>query len=197
MKGKKRPGVFLDRDGTINEDVGYISDPDDFQLIPGSAEAIARLNGEGFVVIVVTNQSGVARGYFTEDDVLTINNKMVGELEKVGAYVDGVYYCPHHPDFGDEGYRLDCECRKPGTGMVKKAAREFNIDVKRSFVVGDHRGDLELGRNAGAKTIMVLTGHGREERKKMEGDGIAPDHIADDLSSAVGYILEEDKKEAL
>jgi D,D-heptose 1,7-bisphosphate phosphatase len=182
----KRKAVFLDRDGTINEEVGYLAKPEDLALINGTADAIKLLNDAGFAVIVVTNQSGVARGYFTEDDVTKVNDKMLFELNMKGAYVDGIYYCPHHPDFGDG---IDCDCRKPNTGMVKKAVEELGIVIDGSFVVGDHKGDIELGKNVGAKTVLVLTGHGKEEENKLKDEGIIPDHTAEDLLSAVEYIL--------
>lgn len=181
--------VFLDRDGTINVEVGYLSRPEDFVMIDGAAEAIKLLNDAGFVVVVVSNQSGVARGYFTEEDVMKVNDRMLFELNVKGAFVDAVYYCPHHPDFGDEKYKVDCECRKPKTGMVEKAKEELGISTEGSFVVGDHKGDIELGKNIGAKTVLLLSGHGSEEAKKLGEEGITPDHTAKDILSAVKYIL--------
>jgi D-glycero-D-manno-heptose 1,7-bisphosphate phosphatase len=189
-KDKKR-AVFLDRDGTINEEVGYLSDPEGFVLIDGSAEAILRLNWAGLFVVVVSNQSGVARGYFTEDDVKRVNDKMIEELEKVGARLDRIYYCPHHPEIGDGEYRVKCRCRKPMPGMIEEAEKMLPIDVSRSFVVGDHTGDIELAHNVGASSIFVLTGHGGEEYEKMIEKGVIPDHTADDLLSAVDIILKE------
>jgi D-glycero-D-manno-heptose 1,7-bisphosphate phosphatase len=190
----KRRAVFLDRDGTINEEVGYLSNPEEFVLIDGSAEAVLKLNQAGLLVVVVSNQSGVARGYFTEDDVKRVNEKMTEELEKVGARLDAIYYCPHHSEFGDEKYRAECNCRKPMPGMVEEAKRKFDIDVSRSFVVGDHAGDIELAHNVGASSIFVLTGHGREEYDKMKEKGIVPDYTADNLLSAVAIILKEIEK---
>ena len=190
MSEKNKRVVFLDRDGTINVEVGYLAKPEDFVLIDGAAEAIKLLNDAGFAVVVVSNQSGVARGYFTEEDVMKVNDKMLFELNMKGAFVDAVYYCPHHPDFGDEEYKVDCDCRKPKTGMVEKAKEELGISTEGSFVVGDHKGDIELGKNIGAKTVLLLSGHGAEEAEKLENEGIAPDHTADDLISAVKYILE-------
>lgn len=189
MDTGKRRAVFLDRDGTINVEVDYLSKREDFVLIEGAAEAIKLLNDAGFLVVVVTNQSGVARGYFTEDDVMAVNDKMLFDLNVVGAFVDAVYYCPHHPDFGGEEYDIDCNCRKPKVGMVVKAQEEFEIDINESFVVGDHKGDIELGKNAGARTVHVLTGHGVAEGKKLEEAGIVPDCTSDNLLSAVQYIL--------
>jgi D-glycero-D-manno-heptose 1,7-bisphosphate phosphatase len=190
VEAGKRRAVFLDRDGTINVEVDYLSKREDFVLIEGSAEAIKLLNNAGFLVVVVTNQSGVARGYFTEEDITKVNDKMLFDLNVAGAFVDAVYYCPHHPDFGGEKYGIDCNCRKPKVGMVEEAQGEFEIDINESFVVGDHKGDIELGKNAGARTVHVLTGHGVEEGKKLEEAGIVPDHISDNLLSAVQYILD-------
>ncbi len=187
----KGRAVFLDRDGTINEEVGYLSDPEGFVLIDGSAEAISRLNRAGLFVVVVSNQSGVARGYFTEDDVKRVNDRMIEELEKAGAGLDGIYYCPHLPEIGDGKYGIKCHCRKPMPGMIEEAERKLPIDVSRSFVVGDHAGDIELAHNVGATSIFVLTGHGGEEYDKMIEKGIIPDHTADDLLSATDIILKE------
>jgi D-glycero-D-manno-heptose 1,7-bisphosphate phosphatase len=186
---KKRRAVFLDRDGTINVEVGYLSRPEDFSLIPGSAEAVERLNNAGFTVVVISNQSGVARGYFGEADVARVNDKMVRELTRHGARLDAIYYCPHHPDFGDGSYRRDCDCRKPKPGMVRRAERELGVEAAGSFVVGDHRGDVMLAKSVGAGSILVLSGHGTEELEKLEQEGAPPDFVAPDLAAAVDYIL--------
>jgi len=196
MKAVKKKAVFLDRDGTINVEVGYLSDPEELELIPGAARAVARLNDAGFVVVVVTNQAGVARGYFTEEDVVAVNRRLVEVLQPEGARIDGIYYCPHHPEFGDETYRKDCECRKPNTGMVRQAVDNFNIEVSRSYVVGDHVGDVLLGVNAGARSIHVLTGHGADERQKLIERGINTVHLAQDLADAVEYILARNTEES-
>ena len=188
--------MFLDRDGTINVEVGYLSNPEDLELIPGAARAVARLNEAGFIVVVITNQSGVARGYFTEEDVAAVNRRMVDVLQREGARIDAIYYCPHHPEFGNETYRKNCECRKPNTGMVKQAAIDLDIDVSRSYVVGDHVGDVLLGINAGAHSIHVLTGHGTDEREKIIEQGINEVFLARDLTDAVEYILSRNTKES-
>lgn len=173
--------VFLDRDGTICVDVGYLRSVDQVELFPESANAIKLLNEKKIPVIVVTNQSGVARGYFTEDTIKAANAKLKELLSKESVYVDDVYYCPHHPDDG-------CICRKPKIGMIDDASRKFGIDVKKSFVVGDKSTDIELGKNIGAKTILVLTGSGKEDKEKSN-----PDYIADNLLDAVKIILKDDK----
>ncbi len=176
-----RPAVFLDRDGTINEDTGYLSDPKEVRLLPGSAEAVKRLNRASIKVVVVSNQSGVGRGYFTDSDLSAVNKRLKELLKKEGAAVDGLYYCPHHPDD-------NCGCRKPNTGLTSKAALEHGIDLARSYVVGDKVSDIELAKNAGAKGILVLTGDGVKEKGRL----IRPaDFVAKDLSEAVRWIMED------
>ena len=141
-RNQKKIAVFLDRDGTINEDVGYNNHPSRFRLLPNSAKAINQLNRLGLRVIIVTNQSGVARGYFDESLVITVNEKMETLLAREDAEIDSIYYCPHHPSEGENGYRFDCDCRKPKPGMIKRAVKEFDIDLNRSFMVGDKITDI-------------------------------------------------------
>ena len=186
-------GLFLDRDGTINVEPDYSADPDTFELIPGSAEAIREANDLGLKVFVITNQSGVARGLFREEDVVAMNERLVEILKEAGARIDAVYYCPHHPDVGAPPYRKVCTCRKPNTGMLLQAEKEHGIDLASSFVVGDKCSDILTGRNAGCGTVLVLTGYGAselEECKKLGG----PDHVAEHLSGAWNYIREILKK---
>lgn len=172
--------VYLDRDGTINEDVGYLSRPEELRLIDGSAGAVRALNNAGARVIVISNQSGVGRGYFSAGDVDAVNAKLVSELEKSGARVDAIYFCVHHPDDG-------CLCRKPGTGLVEKAGAEFSLKKgARAYVVGDKTTDVELARNIGAKGVLVTTGKDRDEAARLV---FRPDHIAVDLKEAVEWIL--------
>jgi histidinol-phosphate phosphatase family protein len=140
--------VFLDRDGTIARDVHYCRRPEDFVLFPSAAKVIKLLNDRGFKVIIITNQSGVAHGYFNEETLGEIHKKMMEELGREGAIIDGIYYCPHHPDD-------NCECRKPKPSLILQAARDFNIDLKHSFVIGDLQKDIELGQNAGCSTILL------------------------------------------
>ncbi len=144
----KSVAVFLDRDGTICRDVHYMRSPEQFELLTGVAEGIRRLNQLGVKVIVATNQSGVARGYFTLETLQKIHEKMIEELSRRGAKIDGIYYCPHHPDEG-------CSCRKPKTGMLERAAKDFNLDLKKCFVVGDRKLDLDTAKNAGCVGILV------------------------------------------
>jgi len=143
--------VFLDRDGTIAKDVHYCRRPEDFEIFPTVPEAIKLLNENSFTVVVITNQSGIARGYFTEGTLVQIHQKMKDELAKYGAWVDAIYYCPHHPDDG-------CQCRKPKTALFLKAAEEHNIDLKNSYMVGDQQMDIDAGKALGCKTALVTTG---------------------------------------
>jgi len=176
-----KPAVFLDRDGTIIVEKGYISNPDDVELIAGAAEAIKILNAAEYPVVVVSNQSGVARGFFTEDDVKRVNERMLELLSLSGAHVDAVYYCPHHRDGVVPEYAIDCECRKPGLGMIKKAALE--LGVYPIAVVGDREADVRLAVNASVPGILVLTGYG--ERQPDEVKSMASFIAADLLEAAV------------
>ena len=182
-------GIFLDRDGTINEEVEYITSPDEVKLIPGAAEAIHRANVSGFKVIVITNQSAIARGLLTEEKLKTIHQRLSELLEGDGAHVDGIYYCPHHPDIGEPPYRTICDCRKPLPGMLRKAARDHDIDLSQSYVVGDRSIDLETGNAIGAYTILVRTGYGNHEADSILKNGGKTDFIAADLLEAVDHIL--------
>ena len=180
------PAIFLDRDGVINEEVHYLSDVADLKLITGAAEAIKRLNDAGIPVIVVTNQSGVARGYLTEDQLLEIHKALVAMLSDHKASVQGIYYSPYHPD-GQGEYRRQSTCRKPDPDMLLAAADEFAISLDESILVGDRINDIRAGHAAGTKAIMVRTGHGAKEAILPEAQ--EADFIADDLAAAVDYIL--------
>lgn len=182
--------AFLDKDGTINEDVGYLNHPHQVRLLPGSAEAIKMLNDAGFKVIVISNQSGVARGILSEDMMQSIDKTLQKEVLKGGGYIDGIYYCPHHPEHGIYPYKLECDCRKPHNGLIKKASKKHDIDLKRSFMIGDRLSDIETGRQSGIKTILVLTGEGKKAKESKEMSALSPDHVAKDLYSAVKWILE-------
>jgi D-glycero-D-manno-heptose 1,7-bisphosphate phosphatase len=186
------PAVFLDRDGTITEERGYINHLDRVQVYPWAAEAICKLNRAERPVIVVTNQSGVARGVFTEDLLHQVHRKVAFELAAQKAKLDAIYYCPHHPEGRLEAYRVKCQCRKPATGMVLDAARRFQIDLASSYVVGDSYRDMQLGFNAGAHTILVMTGYGRGEyeHQRHRWDRL-PDRVAENLLEAVDIILRE------
>ncbi len=181
--------VFLDRDGVITKEPPYYAHKiDQLELIPKSAEAIRLLNESGFEVIVVSNQAGVARGYYQEKDIETYNNAMKRQLEEKGARIDALYYCPHHPGAAIEKYKTDCECRKPKPGMLKRAERDLNLDLKRSFLIGDKMSDIEAGYRAGCKTILVLTGQGNDELKMISKIDIKPNYISKDLFAAIQII---------
>ena len=178
-----RPAVFLDRDGTIAEEVGYLNHVGRFRIFPCAAAAIRRLNDAKVPVIVITNQSGVGRRYFPEALVRTVHEVMEKQLADGGAHVDGIYFCPHTS--ADE-----CDCRKPRTGMLERASREHGLDLRRSFVVGDRYGDVELARRVGARSILVRTGYGEGEIQWHRSEWPAPpDFIADDLTAAADWIL--------
>jgi histidinol-phosphate phosphatase family protein len=176
--------VFLDRDGTINEEVGYLDDPDRLCLIPGAAEGVRLLNEAGILTIVISNQAGIGRGYFSATTVEAIHERLTEKLARYGARFDAVYYCPHHPNEG-------CDCRKPKTGMLMQAAREHGIDMQRAFVVGDKVSDLEAGRRVGCRTVLVLTGYGERARETFNRTNSQPDHISTDLRNAVKWIVME------
>lgn len=183
--------IFIDRDGTINEDRGYISNPDDLIIYPWVAEAVRLINKAGLKTIVVTNQSGVARGLYTEDDLRLIHILMISELQKQGARIDGVYYCPHHSDYGDERYRRKCECRKPAPGMLHTAAREHGIDLAHSLVIGDKASDINLASTVGARGALVLTGYGSETLANPNRWPCEPWLVADNLLQAIRLILDD------
>jgi D-glycero-D-manno-heptose 1,7-bisphosphate phosphatase len=157
-----RPAVFLDRDGTINVEKNYLIDPTEFDFIPGVPEALKKLQDAGYLLVVVTNQSGVARGYFSEAQVSKLHEYMLDLLSEAGVALAGIYICPHHPTAGVGDYRLDCNCRKGKPGMLHRAARDLNIDLQKSFMVGDKTADIQAGQAAGCKTILVCTGHGQD-----------------------------------
>ncbi len=178
--------VFLDRDGTVNVEKNYIDDPEDLKLYEGVSDAIKRLNKKGIRVIVVTNQSGVARGYFTEERVLEINEYLKELLANDGASLDGIYYCPHHPEFDQT-----CDCRKPKPGLLIRAADDLQIDLEASYVVGDKLSDLELAGSISAKGVLVLTGYGLEARRNLETGSVVPHFIAKGLKEAVEWIIKD------
>lgn len=185
----KRPAVFLDRDGTINEQMGYINHPSRFVLLPGVIEAVKLLNEKGFLAIVVSNQSGVARGYFPSSLVDEVHRQMKRSLDLQGARIDGIFFCPHHPEGPLESYRLDCDCRKPRTGLIDQACKSFDIDMRGSYVVGDRVTDLELARRANLPGILVKTGYGIGEIEHvLPGKSLRPHYIARDLLDAARWI---------
>jgi D-glycero-D-manno-heptose 1,7-bisphosphate phosphatase len=190
----KRRAVFMDRDGTISEEVGYVNHPSRYKVFPYSAEAVKLLNESGWLAILVTNQAGVARGYFTEDVITAVHNVLSQELEKKGARLDAIYYCAHHPTVGEEPYRFACNCRKPKPGLIERAVQEFDIDVQQSWMIGDRYSDIELARNAHVRAGFVLSGYGRGEWEYQRAAWQhEPDMVAEDLLEAVRKIVRGEK----
>lgn len=185
----KQKAIFLDRDGTINEYVGFLRKEEDFRLIPGVSEAIKKINNSGYLAIVVTNQPVIARGEVTEEELEEIHKKMETLLGLDGAYIDDIYYCPHHPDKGFEGeipeLKIECDCRKPKTGMLEKATREHNIDLSSSIMIGDSTLDIKMAENAGMQSILLKTGQKGEDGKYE----VSPTLIAEDLNDAINKII--------
>ncbi len=180
----KSAAVFLDRDGTINEEVGYLDCLESLVIYPQAAAAIQRLNEYGLKSLVVTNQSGVARGYFTEDFVIGLHRHMQELLAREEAYLDAIYYCPHRPEDC-------CGCRKPEPGMLLKAAGDFAIDLRRSYLIGDTLKDILTAERAGAKGVLVRTGYGRDAEAEISVMGIHPVHVAADILAAVNWIIRD------
>jgi len=187
-----RPAVFIDRDGTLTEEVGYVNHPKRLRLLPRSADAIGRLNAAGVAAVVVTNQAGIARGYFTEEVLHAVNAELRAQLAHAGAILDGVYVCPHHPTEGEPPFRLLCDCRKPKPGLLVRAAADLGLDLTRSVMVGDKPSDLEVAPRVGARSVLVLTGYGLGEWEyRRDRFRITPDHVASDLLDAVEWALKE------
>lgn len=161
----KKPAIFLDRDGTINKEVDYLRNLEQLRILPGVARAIRTLNEAKFLVIVVTNQPVIARGWATEEQVRYLNEEIGKRLSKQGARIDKFYFCPHHPEANLKKYRIKCHCRKPRIGLIKKAVVEFNISLEKSYIVGDSTRDIQAGRNAKMKTILVKTGCAGKDNK--------------------------------
>lgn len=191
LAARRRPAVFLDRDGTLNVEKGHLADAAQLELVPGAAEALRALRQAGFRIVVVTNQPVIARGEASEADIAAVHRKLEWELGRDGAYVDGIYLCPHHPDSGFPGERRElkiaCDCRKPATGMVDRACAELHLDREGSWLVGDQTRDLELARRAGLRSVLVRTGAAGADGHYPAN----PDFTADDLAAAARLILAE------
>lgn len=175
----KKPAVFLDRDGVLTEENSYVASVDELKIFPYPQECVEQIHKKGYYAVVVTNQSGVARGLFTEKELQEMNRFL---MEQTG--VDAVYYCPHHPDGKIEQYRKLCHCRKPETGMFEAACERFGIEMKESYMVGDRAGDILAGQKAKLKTILVESGYGT---KRLE-ESVRPDYIVQDLKQAIGLL---------
>ena len=192
-------GIFLDRDGTLIEEAHFLRVPEQVRLIPGAAPAVRALNQADFLVVVVTNQSGVARGLFDESAVHAVHRHLAELLTAEGASVQGFYYCPHHPAEGVGAYQVDCGCRKPKPGMLLRAAADFDLDLSRSWMIGDKVDDLEAGAAAGCRTMLVRTGHGQEVAGQLDATRLRLIGIYPALPEAVEVILSrfsQDAKEA-
>lgn len=181
--------VFLDRDGTLNEDPGYLGDPCKLKLFPDVGEALSLLkNKNNFLLIVVSNQSGVARGLITEEEVVMVNQEINTKLAEFNVKIDAFYYCPFHPEFNSE---KDCECRKPSPSMILNAAIEHNIDLSSSYIVGDSAADIMAGKNAGIKTVLVKSGYGKETFSILQNENNFPSFVAENLNEASKFIIND------
>ncbi|HXK62034.1 MAG TPA: HAD-IIIA family hydrolase [Acidobacteriota bacterium] len=182
--------VFLDRDGTIIEEVNYLSRIDQIEVYPFSPLALRRLREAGFLIVVISNQSAVARGYLDENELDLIHQEISNRLRKQGAWIDAFYYCPHYVDAAVEKYRLACHCRKPAPGMILRAASDLHIDLPSSFVVGDRASDIGAARSAGCRSVLVKTGYGNNAIPQL-GE-LQPDYVAADLLEAAEWIISTD-----
>jgi D-glycero-D-manno-heptose 1,7-bisphosphate phosphatase len=183
-----RRAVFLDRDGTLIEEIGYLDRLDGIDIFPFSIDAVRLLNRAGFAVVVATNQSGVARGLFDEAFVATVHDRLSHSFAAGGARIDAFYYCPHHPEGSVEAYRAACDCRKPKPGLFRCAARDLDLDLAHSFVVGDRLNDIDAGRAIGARSVLVRTGYGASA---SDATHAAASAVAGDLAGAVSWILRQ------
>ncbi|HOX15273.1 MAG TPA: HAD family hydrolase [Smithellaceae bacterium] len=192
---KKNSAIFLDRDGTINDEVGYLDSADKLRIIPAAFKAVRLINSSGMKAVVITNQAGVAKGLFTEEFVREINEQIQSALLAQGALIDRFYFCPHHPTEGNDPYRLICDCRKPEPGLLLQAAVDLNIDLARSYFIGDRLRDVETAHRVCAKGVLVMTGYGQDLMQKSGPDQAnelnQPDYIAQDILEAVHWILKD------
>jgi len=183
----KRRAVFIDRDGTINEEVNYLGRPEDARLLPGVAQAMASLSRAGLAVVVVSNQSGLARGYFCDDDLRAVRFELAAQLARQGARVDGWYHCPHHPEGVVAHLAVECDCRKPAPGLILRAAKELGLELDGSFMIGDRLRDVACGKAVGLGCVLVRSG---QDDGPPTGPHETPDFVADDLAQAARWILE-------
>ncbi|HEY0605234.1 MAG TPA: D-glycero-beta-D-manno-heptose 1,7-bisphosphate 7-phosphatase [Herpetosiphonaceae bacterium] len=187
--GSARRAIFLDRDGTLNVEVNYLHRIEDLVLVPGAAEAVRSLSEAGFLVVVVTNQAGIARGYYDEAALHTLHEEIQRRLAAEGGRIDAFYFCPHHPEFGGV-----CECRKPAPGMLRQAAHDHGIDLHRSWLIGDTSGDIGAGHAVGCRTILVRSGYGAQAEAALGSGGAPrPEAIVADLRAAAAYVLAHDR----
>lgn len=186
-ENSRKAGVFVDRDGTLIKEVGYLSRLEQIEVLPRVPEAIQLLRREGLKVAVVTNQSAVARGIITEDNLRQIHKELTAQLARRGAFLDGIYYCPHHPTEGADPYRISCDCRKPNVGLAQRAAEELHLDVSLSYVVGDQSGDMELAARIGAKGVLIKSGDGAGGGQKSAAGILA----AKDFWEAAQWVIQD------
>jgi len=190
LTGGPRRAVFIDRDGTISEEVGYVNHVTRYRVFPFAAEALRLLHDAGWLAVLVTNQAGVARGYFREELIGEVHARLAAELGRGGERLDAVYYCPHHPSVGEPPYRQDCDCRKPRPGLIRRAAEDLGLDLAGCWMVGDRYSDVELARNAGVRSALVLTGYGRGELEHQSHVWPRrPDLVAENLLEAAREIV--------
>lgn len=186
---KLNKAVFLDRDGTLNLDPGYLGDPEKLKLFPETGQALALLkNDYNFLLIVISNQSGVARGLITSEDVKAVNDEINNQLQKFNVKIDAFYYCPFHPDFNSVD---ECSCRKPSPKMIFDAVKDFNIDLTNSYLIGDTIADVRAGKSAGIKTILVKTGYGEESFSILQKENYLPSFVAENLTDASKFIIKD------
>jgi D-glycero-D-manno-heptose 1,7-bisphosphate phosphatase len=185
---RRRPAVFVDRDGTLNREVHYLTSIRELRLLPGAAAGVRRLRAAGFVVVLVTNQSAIARGMIDARGVDAIHVELARRLARHGAALDAIYVCPHHPDFTRR-----CRCRKPAPGLVRQAARALRLDLARSYCVGDGAGDVGLARATGMRPVLVLTGHGKRTRRELAG-ARPPAFVAASFRRAAEWIIDDARR---
>ena len=187
--GRQR-AVFFDRDGTLIEEIGYLSHPNQLELYPFAGRAVQMANQANLLTIVVTNQAGVAQGLFEEPLLNEVHRRLSSRIQTAGGKLDGIYFCPHHPEAIVKSYRVECDCRKPGAGMLEQAAARFHIDLERSFMVGDRYLDIQAGHRVGARSVLVLTGFGKLEWESGRTQNQRqPDYVAQDVHHAIRWIL--------
>jgi D-glycero-D-manno-heptose 1,7-bisphosphate phosphatase len=189
----KRRAIFLDRDGVINKQMDSLHKVEDFKLLSGVVDAVKKINKSKYLVIIITNQPDIAKGFCTFEDMDKIHEKMKGLLYEKGAHIDDIYICPHHPEKGFEGevkeLKIECECRKPKPGLLLKAIKEHNIDSEQSWMIGDSKMDVAAGQRAGLKTIFLRAGGGSGSKEEKDYENIRPDFIKKDLKEAVDLIF--------
>jgi len=190
----KKRAVFLDRDGTLNEDVGFPNSYSLIRIYPSSYEAVRKINEAGLLAVITTNQSGVGRGLIEEEELHKLHDKMRASFSQNNASIDGIYYCPHYAFSSQARYRKECSCRKPLPGMARQASRDLNIEICESYMVGDKVEDILFGKNIQARPVLVLTGFGKRSLNELSSQGVEPDYVAQDVLDAVNWILGEEKK---